>query len=88
MGTAIVQTPGYVGGRPRIEGTRMPVSTIVTWSQAGYDAHAIATQVFPHLSLAQIESALAYYEDHRHQIDCEMRESAELLERLAAGADE
>ena len=66
----IVTTPGIVGGEPRIAGTRIRVRDIV----AARDMRAatpeeIATTYYPHLSLAQVYAALAYYEDRRSEID-------------------
>jgi hypothetical protein len=37
---------------------------------------------FPHLKLADVYAALAYYHDHREEIDREMREAEELVERM------
>ena len=66
----IVATPGIVGGEPRIAGTRIRVRDVA----AARDMQAatpeeIATTYYPHLSLAQVYAALAYYEDHRSEID-------------------
>jgi uncharacterized protein (DUF433 family) len=37
---------------------------------------------YPHLSLAQIYAALAYYYDHQAEIDRQIEQSTELYERL------
>lgn len=60
IGTLIVTTPQICGGRPCIAGTRMTVQNIVMDSQAGLSPHEIVTE-YPHLSLAQVHAALAYY---------------------------
>lgn len=39
---------------------------------------------FPHVSMAQIHSALAYYWDHRAEIDHEIAERCERAESLRA----
>lgn len=79
----IVATPGIVGGEPRISGTRIRVRDIV----AARDLRAatpeeIATTYYPDLSLAQVYAALAYYEDHRDELDSLKREEARLVETM------
>jgi uncharacterized protein (DUF433 family) len=57
------------GGVPRIAGTTMKVVELVTAQTAyGWSAEELHFQ-FPHLSLGQIHSALAYYWDHRDELD-------------------
>ena len=43
---------------------------------------------YPHLSLAQIHAALAYYYDHRPEIDAQIEESRRLYEQLRSEAGE
>ena len=43
---------------------------------------------YPHLSLAQIHAALAYYYDHQAEIDAQMEQSLERYEQLRAQAGE
>lgn len=38
---------------------------------------------YPHLTLAQIHSALAYYYDHKEQVDSEIAVQLERVDRLA-----
>ena len=42
----------------------------------------IADSVFPDLTLAQIYAALAYYEDHRYEIDQARNDEAKFVEEL------
>ena len=60
IGTFIVSSPGVVGGRPCIDGTRVSVNTIVISYKKGYNAEEIAEQ-FERVSLAQVYAALTYY---------------------------
>jgi len=61
-------TPGIVGGKPRIAGHRITVQNIVIWyDRMGKSADEIATEY--DLELADIHAALAYYFDHRAEID-------------------
>jgi len=40
----------------------------------------------PGLTLADVHAALAYYWDHRDQVDANIREGRELADRLRGGA--
>lgn len=55
-----------------VAGTRTSVATVVRYAQMGYDAQTIATEILPHLTPAQVHSALAYYFEHQEAIDAEM----------------
>jgi uncharacterized protein (DUF433 family) len=56
-------------GIARIAGTTMKVGELVTAQTAyGWSPEELHFQ-FPHLSLGQIHSALAYYWDHRDELD-------------------
>jgi uncharacterized protein (DUF433 family) len=64
----ITITPGVAGGKPRITGRRITVQHIMFWHERlGLSADEIATEY--NLSLADIYAALAYYYDHREEID-------------------
>ena len=79
----IVRTPGAVGGEPRIDGHRIRVRDIAAARDlGGLTPEEIAANVYPELMLAQIYSALAYYEDHRDEIDQAMRNEAQFVERF------
>ena len=61
-------TPDVAGGKPRIAGRRITVQNIVIWHERlGLGADEIATEY--DLTLADVYAALAYYYDHRHEID-------------------
>jgi len=55
-----------------IADTRTSVATVVRYAQMGYDAQTIATEILPHLTPAQVHSALAYYFEHQEAVDAEM----------------
>ena len=66
--THIEITPGVAGGKPRIAGHRISVQDIVIWHERmGIGADEIATE--HGLTLSDIYAALAYYYDHRKEID-------------------
>ena len=55
-----------------IAGTRTSVATVVRYVQMGYDVQIIATEILPHLTPAQVHSALAYYFEHQEAVEAEM----------------
>lgn len=77
----IVQTPEIVGGKPRIAGHRITVQNVVIWhEQMGYSIEEIASLY--NLTLAEVHSALAYYFDHKDEIDRSMTESELFAEEM------
>jgi uncharacterized protein (DUF433 family) len=69
-----------MGGEPRIEEHRIRVRDIVAARDlGGLTPEGIAASVYPQLSLAQIYAALAYYEDHRTEIDQVSTDEEQLL---------
>lgn len=74
-------TPGIVGGKPRVAGRRITVHDIVVWHERlGRDIDELAAE--HDLSLADVYASLAYYFDHREQIDRELDESRAFVEAL------
>lgn len=66
----IVSTPSLFQGEPHVQGWRIRVRDVVlARDQGGYTPEEIAATVYPDLSLAQVYSALAYFEDHRSEIE-------------------
>jgi uncharacterized protein (DUF433 family) len=65
----IVRTPGVRSGTARIEQTRIGVHDVVGLLQAGETVDSIVLNCFPTLTRAQVFECLAYYEDHRGEID-------------------
>ena len=80
----IVRTPGTCSGKPRIEGTRIKVEQVVIWhEQMGMSADEIISK-WTHLKLADVNAALAYYHDHRDEIDRDLEAGNQLFEELKA----
>ncbi|MBW3600541.1 MAG: DUF433 domain-containing protein [Planctomycetes bacterium] len=77
----LAKTPGVCGGRVRLEGTRITVHRIATLYKQGQNAEEIA-QTYPHLSLGQIYTALAYYHANRQEIDGELSVADAEYDRL------
>ena len=66
-----------------VDGTGIKVKQLVSFHQAwGWSPEEIQRN-FPHLSLGQIYAALAYYHDHREQIDAEIEDDQSDAERIA-----
>jgi uncharacterized protein (DUF433 family) len=57
------------GGNPIVVGTRIGVHDVVGLLQNGETIDSLVTQSFPQLTRAQVYECLAYYEDHRGEID-------------------
>lgn len=66
----IVSSPNLFQGEPHVDGLRIRVRDVVlARDQGGYTPEEIAATVHPDLSLAQVYSALAYFEDHKAEIE-------------------
>ncbi|MBI1783849.1 DUF433 domain-containing protein [Candidatus Sumerlaeota bacterium] len=77
----IVKTLGTCGGKARIADHRIRVQDIVLWhEQMGMSADQIISE-HPGITHAEVYAALAYYFDHREEIERELREDAELIDR-------
>lgn len=59
----IVKTPGVVGGRPRIEGTRIAVDLILEFTASGF-SEADILEFYPHLTPQNIRDCLSYADAH------------------------
>lgn len=64
----IVTGHGVRGGQARLEGTRIGVHDVVAYFLLGCGIDEVAAR-FPDLTKAQIYECLAYYEDHRSEIE-------------------
>ena len=76
--------PGYCGGKPHILGHRIKVKHVAVWyEKMGMKPDEIVEQ-HPTITLAQVHAALAYYYDHREEIEAEMAEEDRAFEELRA----
>lgn len=76
----ITLAPGDVARFKRLP--RIRVAQIVTdYLGRGWSVEEIAVQ-YPHLTLAEIHSALAYYHDHPEVIDRELADELSEVQRL------
>jgi len=65
----ITRQPGVRSGQPIIEGTRIGVHDVIGLLQNGETVDTIVARCFPDITRAQVYECLAYYEDHRGEID-------------------
>lgn len=65
----IVRAPGIRSGNAIVEGTRIGVHDVIGLLQNGETIDTLRENCFPDLTRAQIYECLAYYEDHRGEID-------------------
>lgn len=65
----IVSSPDVRAGNARVEGTRIGVHDVIGLLQNGETVDTLTANCFPNLTKAQVYECLAYYEDHRGEID-------------------
>ena len=82
----IVKTPGTCGGRARIAGTRIKVEHVYNWVERQGMSPAQVVQEYPHLTMAQVHAALAYYWSHQEEIQRDIAEGEELVAQMKAEA--
>lgn len=87
LDAVLVRTPGTCGGRIRIDGTRITVHRIATLYTEGQTAEDIAA-TYPHLTLGQVYTALAYYHSNRGEIDAELAEDDRRYDELKQQEEE
>src|SRR3989442_3654135 len=74
-------TPDTAEGRPRIRGRRITVQDIAIWHERlGKSADEITAEY--DLTLADLYAALAYYFDHREEIDAPITEDRGVSEEV------
>lgn len=67
---------GVCGGRSIIEGTRIPVWSIIKWYKTGMSIEEII-RGFPHLTPSQVYDAFSYYYDNQKEIEKDIAENEE-----------
>ncbi len=65
----IVRSAGVQSGNPIVESTRIAVHDVIGLLQNGETVDTVKANCFPQLTRSQIYECLAYYEDHRGEID-------------------
>ncbi len=81
----IETSPNVAGGKPRIAGRRITVQQIMIWHERmGLGADEIASEY--ELTLSQVYAALAYYYDHRREIDEAIKEGEAYADAMRSRA--
>jgi len=81
IGSLISRRPEIRGGRPRIAGTGVSVRRIAVWHNMGLIPEEIVRK-FGHLSLAQVDAALACYYANKAEIDADLEAEEREAEAL------
>jgi uncharacterized protein (DUF433 family) len=76
----LARQPGVRGGHTIVVGTRIGVHDVIGLLQNGETVDTVVDRCFPTLTRAQVYECLAYYEDHRGEID------VLVARQMAAGA--
>lgn len=84
--THIAIVPGYCGGKPHIAGHRIKVQHVAIWHEKGGLSPDEIVAGHPDLTLADVHAALAYYYDHRQEIDADIRTDDEFVAELKSAS--
>jgi uncharacterized protein (DUF433 family) len=76
----IVKQPDYCSGKAAIGATRVRVNNVVYLYKQGKTVDEIRVE-YPDLTHAQVHAALAYYHDHKEEIEAELAEDEGADER-------
>jgi uncharacterized protein (DUF433 family) len=80
----IVRSPGTCGGKPRIDGHRIKVEHVaICYESMGMSPDEIVS-AHPTITLAQVHAALAYYYEHKDEIDADIEEGERFVQELKA----
>lgn len=79
----ITKTPGFCGGKACIAGHRIRVLDIAIYHDDGRTPAEIV-EMFPSITEADVHAAIAYYLDHREEIEEDLRRGREKEEELRA----
>lgn len=72
----IERTPHVMGGKARIAGHSIRVLDVVVWHEKRGLSPDEIVSFFPGITLADVHAALAYYFDHREEIEAEFQQEA------------
>ncbi len=82
IGEHIEIVDGPSGPKPRIAGHRIRVQDVVIWHEKLGMAPDEIVLHYPTITLADVHAALAYYWDHREDIERAIREERAFAEEL------
>lgn len=70
----VTRKKGVCGSRSIIDGTRIPVWSIIKWYKLGMAIEEIMRE-FPQLNPSQVHDAFSYYYDHQQEIEEDIAEN-------------
>lgn len=70
----VTRKKGVCGSRSIIDGTRIPVWSIIKWYKLGMAIEEIMRE-FPQLNPSQVHDAFSYYYDHQQEIEGDIAEN-------------
>jgi len=80
----IDEKPDKCGGKPCIAGTRVRVWDVYLMHEREGRSPDEIVAAFPHISLADVHAAMAYFWDNKEAIERQMKEADEFVEQLKA----
>src|SRR5437773_8794209 len=83
IGSLLTRSPDIRDGRPCVAETLTTVHRVAVWYKMGQDAEEIARR-HPHLSVAGVYAALAYYHTNKAQVEAEIAAEQAEEERIEA----
>ena len=84
LATHIESRPEKCGGKPCIVGTRIRVQDIYVWHELRGQSPDEIVANFPQVSLGQVHAALAYYHDHRAEIQAAVTDERTWADEMKA----
>jgi len=78
----IESVPGKCGGKPCIAGTRIRVWDVYALHELQGKTADEVTIAYPDITLGDVYAALAYYFDHKAEIDAQMKADDKFVEEL------
>jgi uncharacterized protein (DUF433 family) len=82
LDTMLAKTADVCGGRIRIDGTRITVHRIAVLYKQGCSPEQVI-ETYPHLSMAQVYAAIAYYHANREEIESDLTAEETLYDELS-----
>ncbi|MDQ3755240.1 MAG: DUF433 domain-containing protein [Acidobacteriota bacterium] len=83
IGSLLTSSPQIRDGRPCVAGTRTTAHRVAVWYRMGQSPEEIAAD-YPHLTLAGVYAALAYYHANQAEVEAELAADLEAEERIEA----
>jgi uncharacterized protein (DUF433 family) len=83
IGQFIVKTQGTCGGRARLAGKRIPVSSVYRWFLKGYSPEDILDK-FDGVNLSEIYAAISYALANLHEIKKEIDDEDQMVSQETA----